>query len=176
MTVTPDGRLSTVLYFFTTVSIVVFPLAVLAGWLMRDDALLFAATQTGAPVTAEPTQLQLGISFLIGLAPVAILVFILVLMRRLFALFRAGDALTIDAGHVIQRIGKWFVVLAVVQFVLVPVQSVLLSWGGAVGTRALSVSFTSDMAGALLAAGLLIVIGRAILQASDIAAENKEFI
>ncbi len=176
MFVSHKDALSGFLYLATTAAIVVFPVLVAAGWALRDDPLLFAAAETGLAVTQNPTRLQLVISFALGLLPGAVIVWVLVLMRRLFAAFARGDAMSVRAASLIRQTGRWFVILAAVQFALVPLQSVILSWGGPVGTRALLVAISSGMAGALLAAGLLIVIGRTLLQASEIAAENREFV
>ena len=69
-----------------------------------------------------------------------------------------------------------FLALAIVPFVLIPVQSVLLSWANPAGQRSLTVSLSTAMLGFALAAGLLIVIGWAMRDASDVAAENRAFV
>lgn len=176
MKVVQSDMLSQVLYYVTGVAAVALPVFVVASRIIQPEPLLFVAEKTGLPLSDNVTDVQLWVSFLVGLAPMAALVWILLLMRRLFAVFAVGDALSDRAAQLIKRIGQWFVGQAALQFVIVPIQSGVLSWGGEVGTRSVSVAVSSGMMGALIAAGLLIVIGRALAQAADLAAENRAFI
>jgi multisubunit Na+/H+ antiporter MnhC subunit len=115
-------------------------------------------------------------SVVVGVVPVAIWLWTLNQMRRLFGGYKTGAVLTDQSAHHIQRIGLGFMGIALVQLALVPIQGLILTWANPVGQRALSVGITSDMLGFLLAAGLMTVIGWAMREAAQAASENEAFI
>lgn len=127
-------------------------------------------------VSDDVTQTQRWLALSAGLVPLAILMWTILQMRRLFALFAQGSVLTRTVAGQIRRIGQGFLVLALAPFVVIPVQSVLLSWANPVGERSISVSFSSNMLGFAVVSGLLILIGWAMAQAADVAAENESFV
>lgn len=97
-------------------------------------------------------------------------------MRKLFASYLKGQALTRASAHLIERIGRGLLGLAVLPFVLLPIKSVLLSMANPQGERMLSVGVSSTSVGFALTAGLLIVIGWAMREAVAAVDENKAFV
>jgi hypothetical protein len=115
-------------------------------------------------------------SVIVGLFPMAVWVWTLDQMRRLFGCYKAGAVLTDQSAVYIQRIGMGFMGVALIEMILVPIQSVILTWANPAGERAVSVGLHSDMLGFLIAAGLMTVIGWAMREAARAAAENEAFV
>ncbi len=105
-----------------------------------------------------------------------ILIWTLNEMRKLFDEYRVGRVLTDACARIIQRVGYGFLALALIPLVLQPVQSVLMTWANPAGQRAISLSVNSDMLFFALSGGLIIVIGRAMRDAAEAAAENRSFV
>ena len=97
-------------------------------------------------------------------------------MRKLFGAYVKGHVLTEASARLIQRIGQGFLALAIVPFVLRPVQSVLMTLANPPGERSITIGLDSDMIFFALSGGLIVVIGWAMREAADVAAENKSFV
>lgn len=97
-------------------------------------------------------------------------------MRRLFALYRSGDPLDPQSGPLIRMIGQNLLISAVLGLVLQPARTGLMSMSNPPGERFMSVGISSSDVGFILVAGLLMLIGWSMSEATRIAAENKEFI
>ncbi|SFR31725.1 Protein of unknown function [Yoonia tamlensis] len=97
-------------------------------------------------------------------------------MTRLFSHFKSGEVLTEAAAICIKRIGQCLLGAAVISFVTVPLQSLLISLNKAAGARSVSVAISSDMILFAMAGGLIIVIGWAMREAASVAQENRAFV
>ena len=138
-----------------------------------------ASLQTAFPTFAVSSDISWGLiltSVGVGLVPVAIWVWTLDQMRRLFGCYKSGAVLTDRSAHFIQRIGFGLMGVGVAQLIVLPIQSLILTVSNPPGQRAISVGLTSDMLGFLIAAGMMIIIGWAMREASEVAAENKAFV
>ncbi|EBA13580.1 hypothetical protein [Roseobacter sp. CCS2] len=127
-------------------------------------------------VSQDITRTQLIIVVALNLISPAILLVTLNEMRKLFGAYVGGDILSEKSAHLIQRVGQGFLALAIVPFILRPIQTVLLTYANPPGERSLAVGLDSDMIFFALSGGLIVIIGWAMREASDVAAENKSFV
>ena len=169
-------RLAHFLYHGTFVLMVFVVIGTGVGAVQPINADMIREAHPALQIADQITEIQMFASLAVGLVPMLIWVWTLNQMRHLFGGYKVGDVLTDKSAQLIQRIGSGFLGLAVVQVVLVPIQSVLLTWSNPAGERALSVGIHSDTLGFFIAAGLMTVIGWAMRDASDAAAENRAFI
>ncbi|MEJ6404109.1 hypothetical protein [Yoonia sp. 2307UL14-13] len=128
------------------------------------------------PVSPDVTRTQLAISLILGLISLAILMFTLDAMRKLFVAYHDGEVLTDHCARLIQRIGQGFLTLAATSFVIRPIQTVLLTFANPPGQRILAIGVNNEMIFFALSGGLIIVIGWAMGEAADAAAENRSFV
>ncbi|GLQ36371.1 hypothetical protein GCM10007939_26550 [Amylibacter marinus] len=119
---------------------------------------------------------QMILSMSLGFLSILMWIWLLNNMRQLFQRFSHGEILTKQSANHIQRIGLGFLLIGLWEMLLPPLQSMLLTLSNDAGQRSISVTLNSDMLGLLLAAGLMTLIGWAMGEASDIAAENKAFV
>lgn len=157
-------------------ALVGLPLGVAATFVVLPRADHMMAVPSGLSVSPDITLLQNAGAIVVGLIPLVILMWTIWTMRCLFGLFASGAVLTPSAAQRIRRIGWGFLALALAPLVIIPAQSVLLTWANPVGQRMVSVSLSSDMLGFAVVSGLLILIGWAMAQAAEVAAENESFI
>ena len=170
-------RLAGVLYIAAFIVMVFVGAGTLIGLVIQFPTA--ATLQTAYPafsVSAEISQGLIIASVIIGLVPMIVWVWTLDQMRRLFACYKIGAVLSDRSAHFIQRIGFGLMGIGLAQLALVPIQSLLLTISNPPGERSLSIGLTSDMLGFLMAAGMMIIIGWAMREASDVAAENRAFV
>lgn len=150
----------------------------------------FAFVCVVAPPTAEAMQVEypdidvapvLSTGIVRGMLAVtaaAIVVWLYILnhMRLLFQCFASGHVLTDVVARHIRRVGWGLLGLSVLQVLLVPITSLLLTWDNPDGQHSVSIALNSDMIGFALAAGLMIVIGWAMREAAAVRAENQAFV
>ncbi len=168
------SRLAGFLRGVTIAAMVVVPLAIVGGMLSLPLTPEVLSVNIDASPDATRTQLMLaaGLSLLRPL----ILLWTLNEMRKLFDAYVSRDVLTDHAARLIQRIGQGFVAMAVVPFLVRPVQSVLLTIANPPGARSLAIGLDSEMIFFALSGGLIIVIGWAMREASAAAAENRAIV
>jgi hypothetical protein len=174
MTETRLPQIATALCVLSVVALVLIPIFIALALFVPALGLLDVTPYTDAPRDAWPTTTWVGLA--LGLIPALFTWRAVNAMRRLFSLYRRGDPLAPQAGPLIKSIGSNLLVAACLGVVMVPVQSGLMSLANPEGERAISVSLNSSNIGFLLVAGLLLLIGWSMSEASKIAAENKEFI
>ncbi|NSX53653.1 DUF2975 domain-containing protein [Parasulfitobacter algicola] len=165
------------LEWLTMISLIVIPVAIAATLFTTPITpdMLDQRLETFA-VSPNISQPEMYIAVTLNLIPVIILLFTLNTMRQLFGLYRQGQILTDTCARLIQRIGQGFLALALAPFLLNPMLSYILSRANPSGERSISVSLNSDMFFFAIAGGLIIIIGWALREASDLAAENRAFV
>lgn len=168
------SKLARLLRVLTIGGMVLLPLAIIIG--LATSPAKFATSQVYLDISPQVTQTQLWAAVALGLINVMIVLFILNGMRKLFTAYSTGEVLTDHCAVLIQRIGKGFVALAAANFLLDPLQMVLLTMANPPGQRSIAIGLNSDMIFFALSGGLIIVIGWAMREASDAAAENKAFV
>ena len=90
-----------------------------------------------------------------------------------FDLTTSSESLTWPFAEVIKDIGQGFLALAIIPFVLNPVQSGLLTLANGPGDRSIAISFSNEMFISALAGGVIIVIGGAMREALRIMTESS---
>lgn len=171
------SKWAAVLRGLTIAAMVVLPITIIGGLLSLPfvpDSL--GDTVSGITPSADVSRTQMVLVVGLSLISPLILLHTLNEMRKLFDAYVAGDVLTEGSAKLILRIGQGFLALAIVPFLLRPIQSVLLTMANPPGQRSLAIGIDSDMLFFALAGGLITVIGWAMRAASEVAAENKAFV
>lgn len=174
---TPIHHLSRWLGRLVTLLLLVLPTVVLVwGWrgLSRPD--WPAAVFPGLPPETLLTPAKSTAVLAVGAIALVPMLCALIWMRGLFRQYAQGAILTETAARLIRRIGAALVVLAAVQFVIAPLQLLLLTAGNPPGARLVSIGITSEIVWLALAGGLLIVIGWAMAEAARADEENRGFV
>ncbi|WP_341368235.1 hypothetical protein [Yoonia sp. BS5-3] len=168
------AKLAGILRGATIAAMVALPIAIIGGLLATPlTPELYMDTVAASPETSTA---QLIAVVALNLISPFILLLTLNEMRILFEAYQRGEVLTDRSAKLIQRIGQGFLALAIIPFVLRPIQSVLLTWNNPPGGRSLAIGLDSDMLFFALSGGLIIVIGWAMREASVVASENKAFV
>lgn len=171
------SKWAAVLRGVTIGAMVVLPITITGGLLTTP---LVPETLNSAlgdvAVSPNATRAQLISVIVLNLISPVILFLTLNEMRKLFGAYVQGQVLTQASARLIQRVGQGFLALAIVPFLIKPVQSVLLTLANPPGERSLAVGLDSDMIFFAISGGLIMVIGWAMREASDIATENKSFV
>lgn len=168
------SKLAGVLRGITIAAMITLPITIIGGLLATP--LIPEAMNGDFTVSPDATQAQLIAATVLNLLSPLILIWILNEMRKLFSNYAAGNILTDQCAHLIQRIGQGFLALAIVPLVLRPIQSVLLTLANPPGQRSLAIGLNRDMIFFALAGGLVVIIGWAMREASDAASENRSFV
>ncbi len=167
-------KLAGVLRGLTIAAMIVLPVTVIGGLIaMPLVPEMFSGDFTVSP---DATSAQLTAAVALNLFSPLILIWTLNEMRKLFESYSKGEILTDHCALLIQRIGQGFLALAIVPFVLRPIQSVILTWANPQGGRSLAIGLNSDMIFFALSGGLIVVIGWAMRDASFAASENRSFV
>ncbi len=170
-------RWSRALQWLTVFAMIATPIAFWIGALnMPLDQAIVDGLVHGITVTRNVTAGQLYGAIALSVISPIIFLFVLNDMRRLFASYRTGDILTKACANLIKRIGQGFLGLALMQFILQPVMTALLTMHNPPGKRSIAVSLNSEMIFFALSGGLIIVIGWAMREASNVASENRSFV
>lgn len=164
--------LASLLYGATLACEIVLPIIVVAVAV----AIGIGAMQIPFESETDPSGVFRWLGLAVGLLPIVALVWALDTLRRLFARYRDGDVLTEGSALLIRKAGKALLFVAGLKIIVQPIQSVLLTWQSAPGSRQLSIGIGQAEIGFLLTAGLLTVIGWAMTEAAQIAEENRSFV
>ncbi|MEO9516365.1 MAG: hypothetical protein ABJH45_26635 [Paracoccaceae bacterium] len=166
-----------VLEWVTAISLIVIPVLVVVGLFqtpITPAALDTALENHVVPSSTTPLQLYLAIGIM--LIPLIILMFTLNFMRELFGNYRKSEILTEHCAFLIQRIGQGFLLVAVVRLLMSPMLSGLLSFSNPPGERSISFNLNGEMYFFAVSGGLILMIGWAMREASEVASENKAFV
>lgn len=165
-------RLATALYAVSWAGVILIP--VLYGlFLVAFGAGLMMVELPEDTPTSGPF-FWMGLA--VGAVPVAVLVWVLDKLRRLFDRYRKDQVLTDLSAQLILKTGQGLLWLAVLSIIVQPIQSVLLTWNAPPGERELSIGLGTAEIGFFFAAGLLTLIGWAMRDAARQAEENKGFV
>ena len=166
-----------VLEWITAISLFVIPVLVIVGLVQTPitPEVLDSALENHA-VSPSTTPLQLYLAIGIMLIPLIILMFTLNFMRKLFGSHRKSQILTEHCAFLIQRIGQGFLLVAVVRLLMSPMLSGLVSLASPPGERSISFNLNGEMYFFAVSGGLILMIGWAMREASEVASENKAFV
>lgn len=169
--------LASILQGFTIAAMIGLPLAIISGLLTTPlSPEVVAQSLPGISAAPDATMPQLVTVVALNLLSPLILLLALNQMRQLFGHYAKGEVLSHRCARRIQRIGQGLLALAILPLAVQPIQSVLLTLANPPGQRSVSVGINSEMLFFALAGGLIIVIGWAMREASDVAAENRTFV
>ncbi len=168
------SKLARILEWLTVTGMVLLPLAIIIA--VAAGPLTPQTINVDFAVSPDATATQILIAFGLGMINPLILLLTLNEMRKLFGAYRTGEILTDHCARLIQRIGQGFVALAIATFLLRPIQMVLLTMANPPGERSVAIGLNSEMIFFALSGGLIIVIGWAMREASNVASENRSFV
>lgn len=169
--------LPTVLYFGTWTTLIAAPVILVILLLMGQfspDAVL--AAFPNVPVSEIQSDDNIICAGIVGLVPWFIGAWVLYQAQVLFALFRDNRALTLEAAQIIRNLGLGLVLIALAQVATRTVQILILTSANADGDRMLAVQFSFAQVGLLLAAGLMVVIGRSMVEAARAVDDMRGFV
>jgi hypothetical protein len=154
--------------------LVVFPAVIVLAIAVPSLGLIDPQDFTDIPRGAWGVSTWLGLA--IGFLPAVFMWLAIYKMCGLFALYHRGDPLAPQAGPLIKSIGSYLLTGALLAVAVVPAKTGLMSWNNPVGERSISIAVNSSTVGFILVAGLLLLIGWSMTEASKLAAENREFV
>lgn len=170
-------RLPTALFFITWLGLVALPVAflwiMLSGQITAEQA---ASAFPGLKVADDLSPSRVLAVFVFGLLPWFAVSAALWQAQALFALHRAGLALTDAAARRVAAIGMALAFAAVFRVLAHTAQVLLLTWGNPPGERVLAISLGFADFGFLVAAGLMIVIGRSMAEAARAVEDARGFV
>ena len=169
------ARPATALHRVLSVTLVVLP-AVVVALLARDLVAPGAFAERFPQATVAPGAAAALAIAVLGLLPLAAMLWALAEMRALFGRYRRGEVLSAACAAHFDRIGLALAALVPLGVVAHTAQVLVATWSNPPGQRMLALSLGSDQAGLLLAAVFLMMIGRIMRRASRIAAENAAFV
>ena len=171
--------LSRLLQMLSLLIMAAIPTAILATFVFGNprDLLLAEALSdaTFTPATLPGTA-QLWTAMAVSLLQVAVLLFALWQMSRLFANFAAGRIIARQSAQRLFRTGQGLVAASVFSILAQPLRTMLLSWNLGPGQRQLSVGLSSSDVAFLMAGGLLVLVGYAMREAVALRDENRSFV
>ncbi|MCB2134549.1 MAG: DUF2975 domain-containing protein [Rhodobacteraceae bacterium] len=176
MMVSKISRLAGILQVMTVAALVLLPLAAIwavASGLTDPDSIRPQFPDVEIAMLPPGKALAVGLLGIVGLLPGVLALW---WMRALFQGYRRGEILTPASAELIRRIGGALVVLALAGVVMETAQVLVLTIDNPAGERMLSVGFGGNFFGAILAGGLLVVIGWAMREAAHAAEENAGFV
>lgn len=174
MTMPRLSRLAGWLYWLSTLSLIIFPIVVIASALWPE--LFDISGPAGQVPPAKPWTAIIWAGIAVSLIPHAFTLMALVAMRQLFALYRGGDPLAPAAALLIRRIGANLLAAGVLGFLVMPLCTVLFTLSNPPGERMVAVGISNGDVGFVLVAGLMFLIGWSMTEASRVAEENKGFV
>ena len=169
-------RLATLLYYSSWLCLLALP-ALLVGLTYAYGP--FPQLGGIAPLPAPfefATGWHIWSAYILGLFPNLLLIWAIYQMRGLFGLYRRGEVLTRPAALHIRQIGFALTGIGILPLLVRPLQTVLLTMANPPGSRSISFAISSSDLGYLLGGGLMILIGWAMLQAAEVAEENRAFV
>lgn len=111
---------------------------------------------------------------IVGLASVAVQIYLLWQAHILFGLYARRSFLSRDSAHTIRNLGLGLLILPVVRFVQEPIWSILMTMNSE--DISLSIGISSDGIGYLIGGVLMLLIGLAMAEATHAAEENRGFV
>lgn len=174
MTETRLTRIATGFHLLAIASLVLYPIVLAIGLFSPTPFGDFVAPYTELARSDWSANIWLGA--IVGMIPFGFAILALNAMRQLFALYKLGDPLAPQAGPLIRKIGANLLVASILGVAILPVKSALMSMSNPVGERFVSVSLSNGDIGFILVAGLLLLIGWSMTEATKLVEENKGFV
>lgn len=169
-------RLSRFMAAACLAALFVLPLLMSLGWLLLPELQQSWPRYAGLPIPAEPAfHLVLG-GWLVLLVPMAVLLWGVERLRRLFRLYACGAVFTSESARYLSGFARAVLLWALLQPLASAAAGAILTLGNAPGERALALSLGSGDLGAVAIGLVLLVIGRVMREASRLADENAGFV
>lgn len=171
------SKLATKLHWFTAFVLFALPLAIF--WQIIGSSLdtaAYAANYTDHVVAANISEFQIWLCVALDMLVLGAVIYTLEQSRRLFAQFSQRRIFDFATSDIITRIGVGLLIVVCSATLVYTLQVLILTWTNPVGQRALSIMFDDSDVGFLLSAGLLMIIGWAMRDATSLAEENREFV
>ncbi len=144
-----------------------------------DAGLSFLLSERVVPYLANlawfPWWQKLG-GMLFSSVPLLAIMFGLYHLRVLFKIYAQGEFFSIAAAEHLGKVGRAASIWVVLDFLFTPIVVLWVTMLNPVGQRVLSVSVSSSMLMALFLSLCISVIEHILRQASQLAAENQQFV
>ncbi len=171
-------------------------LATPAKWMARVSAFLAAFSALGyAYVFVSPTlamrvvsenafpnlpnevgDIQYVLLFAVGAVPVALLVAALLSARRFFACYVSGELFPANSSIELVRIGKLFLVLAILGPVIRMLAILVVTWTNPPGQKQLVLSVATNDGLLIILSAVLLMVGHILAEANRLSEDNRQII
>jgi uncharacterized membrane protein YidH (DUF202 family) len=170
-------RISAVLIWACTLSLLLTPLLVLWTWLDFDRFAPAIAAASNINLQRETLgALNITLGFLLTMVPLSLLMLGVWRLRQLFTLYRAGSYFNQAAAGHLHGFAMMLFFSALVSPITQALTTVVLTMGNPPGQRSLSINIGSDDFNQLALAGVLIAIAWVLREGQRLAQENAEII
>ena len=171
-------RLSRTLYGFSVALIVVLLVAgvVLTVMIVIDTTVV---SQLYPGIAGDPALVSMPVSMAslaLGWITLGLMVYAIVCLMRMFALFGGGRVFDPQAAFWMRRAGVMLLVLAVWSTVSRTLTILLLSLANPAGERQLSITLEGAQLLSVFVAGVFVLVAHALVLGSEIERENRSFV
>ena len=127
---------------------------------------------TGFEITAGNRAMLMFITAI----PLALLLLALWQIKRFFDGYRSGDLFPKSSGRLLRSVGALFVALAIINPMIRTLTMLVLTWNLGEGKKQLMISLSSTDLVLVMLAGLLVMIGHVLAEASRLSDDNQQII
>ena len=170
------GKISAILYGVFTLFIIVIPILHTIFWITVNhlpDALI---TVNSNPASLSPNKLTPGlqiIGFIVGAFPLAVLMYGLANVRKLFFLYKTGEIFSFEHVKIFKKIAKALIFWVILSILYESAKSVIFSMGNPPGSRMLSVGIGGSEITTIVVAGISFAIAWVMDEARILSEENE---
>ena len=171
-------RLAQVMQWFCLTALAVVALAAaFAGIQLLGDPALATSYFPNAGLYAERiTGTQIGLSLAVNLLTILLVCRGLYALWAMFGAFRIGDLISTHTSSLMRQAGGAFLSAAIWSMIANTLTILILTANNPAGERQLAIGLSSNQLFPVLLAGVLFAIGHVMKVATEIEAENREFI
>ena len=169
-------RLSRVMAALCLVAMVAMPLLLALAWALLPSLRPGWPPYATLPIPPEPARELVIAGFLVLLVPLAVLLWGVERLRRLFRRYEAGDVFSPQAARCLAGFAQAVLLWALLQPLASALAGMILTLGNPPGQRALALSVGTGEPGAVAIALVLLVVARVLREASRVAEENASFV
>ncbi|MDF1794921.1 MAG: DUF2975 domain-containing protein [Coxiellaceae bacterium] len=175
-------RISKIFKWILKITFLVLPLLMVIFWIDAPTPVSTMAASNGFALSYIPDGLHIfgplsittkTLAFLLGLVPLAVHLFVLYFLIRLFTLFERGVIFSELCVKNIRYIGYTLFVGQLISPMYQALLSLTLTWNNPVGQRVASISFSGTNIGILLTAFLIILISWIMAEGYKIKQEQQ---